>query len=149
MKDIELKSVDEEDVQFTFDLYQLRDKREKAETITLESQKTFIKNYVNDKSVFESWVIVYVDKEKAGTLSLRHSNGELGYYFLPKFQNKGIASISMKKFLKINPKEYYTVIVDNYNTHSMHFIEKLGFNRNGIQYKIESENIPTDIQNEE
>lgn len=87
------------------------------------------------------WIIT-ADKISCGCIDLfdynkQNSRAGIGIVILPKYQNKGIASIALTDFLKscktnLNLHQIYCSITED-NTNSIKLFTKHGFNETGIR----------------
>jgi RimJ/RimL family protein N-acetyltransferase len=125
-KNFILKNIDLDDVDFTYDLYQLRNNLELPDPISYEEQKKFVIDYINGKenSPFDVWNTIIINSKRIGLISLRRLNNEIGIWIIPEYQNKGIATLAIKIFMENNPRPYYTALIHTYNKQSQKYFKK-------------------------
>ena len=80
-----IREVSLDDSDFLYDLYLQRDQRDILTPIKLNEQKIFVQNYLEKSNIhpFQSWYVIEIDGERAGSLTLHKKNNELGYWLLP------------------------------------------------------------------
>jgi len=141
-ENIILKNIELDDVDFTYQIYQLRDKLELPDPISYDDQKKFVIDYINKKDnfPFDVWNSIMINSKKIGLVSLRRLNNEIGIWILPEYQNKGIATFAIKIFMKNNPRSYYTALVHTYNKQSQEYFKKIGMKLESYQYRINNDN---------
>jgi len=134
-----IREVSLDDSDFLYDLYLQRDQRDILTSIKLNEQKIFVQNYLEKSNIhpFQSWHVIEIDGERAGSLTLHKKNNELGYWLLPKFQNKGIGTNAIQQFMDINKKSYYTIRTHIDNKRSQRITEKLKFTLSHYEYRLE------------
>jgi len=134
-----LREVILDDSDFLYDLYMKRDSRDILTPIKLNEQNNFVQNYLVKSNIhpYQSWNIIEIDSKKIGSLTLHKKNNEIGYWLLPEFQNKGIGTEAIKKFIDINRKSYYTIRTHIENKRSQHIAEKLNFTLSQYEYRLE------------
>jgi len=140
-EDFILKNIELDDVDFTYEIYQSRDKLELPDIISYEEQKKFVIDYINTKenSPFDAWNIIMMNSKKIGLISLRRLNNEIGIWIVPEYQNKGIATLAINFFMKNNPRQYYTALVHTYNKQSQEYFKKVGMKLESYQYRINTD----------
>ena len=136
---LSLKLVDISDHDFLFKLYNLSDKRENRPSITKESNKKFVNDFVENKKnhIFDSWYIIKFDQNNIGSVTLRKDTNDCGYWIVPEFQNKGIGTNAIQQFMDINKKSYYTIRTHIDNKRSQRITEKLKFTLSHYEYRLE------------
>ncbi len=134
-----LRNIVLDDSDFLYDLYLKRDPKDILTTIQHGEQQDFVNNYLKNLIThpYQSWFIIEVEGTRAGSLTLHKKNNELGYWLLPEFQNKGIGPKSVKQFMEINKKPYYTIRSHIDNKRSQHLAEKLKFALSHYEYRLE------------
>ena len=66
---------------------------------------------------------------------------------LPEYQNKGIATLATKKFMKENLRPYYTTLVHIYNKQSQQYCKKVGMKLEAYQYRINTQPNSISVEN--
>lgn len=134
-----LREVVEEDSDFLYELYINRDEREQITKIKSEEQKKFVTDYLNKSKnhPYESWLIIEINDERAGSLTLNRKNSELGYWLIQQFQGKGIGTKAVKQFMEMNKKSKYMIRAHILNKKSQRVAEKLGFKLTRYEYTFE------------
>ncbi len=54
-----------------------------------------------------------VDNKRAGSYTITQDN-ETGSWLLPEYQNKGIGTIAYKQLLKLEPRDHYKAIKNEF-----------------------------------
>ena len=129
---LELKEVDEKDVQF---LYNLLEERKPVTYISHKKMPTY-EEHVNfvKSSPYSKWYIIEVDEERAGSIYLTKQN-EIGIFLNEGLQEKGIGSNALNLLIGKNPDLRYLANINPENKKSIEFFKKLGFTL--IQYTYE------------
>lgn len=104
--------------------------------LKMESFDEFTKrlSMPNDKN----YIIKDQTNEKLGFVHIM-ANNEIGYFIVPKFQNKGIGIEAVRLLLDLNPREIYFATIHNDNISSIKLVEKLGFQPKGTIYEKRSD----------
>lgn len=128
------------DSDFLYQLYLQREPEDILTPIKYDEQENFVNNYIKKSVIhpFQSWKIIEIDGKRAGSLTLNKRNNEIGYWLLPEFQNKGIGTESIRQFIEINKKSFYTIRSHINNKRSQHVAEKLGFTLSHFEYELKS-----------
>ena len=132
MVEFELKEMTKEDLEFIYELLKEYFKTDFSVTIlTLPPFDDYFKTYFeNDLKTY----IVMVNKRRTGFVHITKS-GEIGYYMLKEYQNKGIAINAVKEMIKLHPRERYFATVNMNNERSKNLVKKLGFQPKGVIYE--------------
>jgi len=135
--EIELKPVNEQDMDF---LYELLKEREGIVNIShrqlpsFSEHEKFVKN-----SSYSFWEIIWLNNERIGNIYLTDRD-ELGIFIKKKFQSRGSGSIALQKFLKKTGKNRFLAHINPTNYKSIQFFGKNGFThiQNTYHKKINS-----------
>lgn len=117
-------------------------------------EETFVQMQWYQKMVAEnsgmSWKIVEKDSgEKAGVISVyyykpEHNKAEVGFWLLPKFWNRGMATEALKAVMeywkKVKGLHRMEAFVEEGNSASSHVLEKAGFVYEGKMKDCEMKN---------
>ena len=122
--EIELKPVNEQDIDF---LYELLKERETKVNISHKELPPFSEHEQFVKSSpYPYWDIILLNNERIGNIYLTDRD-ELGIFISRDFQNQGIGSIVLQKFMKKVGKKRYLANVNPTNYKSIQFFGKHGF----------------------
>jgi len=80
---------------------------------------------------------VIINNAKIGFVMISSRN-ELGYFILPKFQNKGIGNQAIKQLMMKEKREYYWALVDFDNKESKKFAQSIGMVPSSLVYSVDS-----------
>ena len=133
-----LRQIKASDTDFLYDLYINRAKRDQLSTIKYSGQKKFVSDYIHKlkNHPYEQWLIIEIDGEQAGSITLNKKNNELGYWLIKKFQGKGIGTKAVKQFIKKDNKSEYMIRSHIKNKKSQRIAEKLGFKLTRYEYTL-------------
>ena len=122
--EIELKPINEQDIDF---LYGLLKEREGIVNISHKELPPFSEHEQFVKSSpYPYWDIILLNNERIGNIYLTDRD-ELGIFISKDFQNQGIGSIVLQKFMKKVGKKRYLANVNPTNYKSIQFFGKHGF----------------------
>jgi RimJ/RimL family protein N-acetyltransferase len=122
--EIELKPINEQDIDF---LYGLLKEREGIVNISHKELPPFSEHEQFVKSSpYPYWDIILLNNERIGNIYLTDRD-ELGIFISRDFQNQGIGSIVLQKFMKKVGKKRYLANVNPTNYKSIQFFGKHGF----------------------
>ena len=122
--EIELKPVNEQDIDF---LYGLLKEREGIVNISHKELPPFSEHEQFVKSSpYPYWDIILLNNERIGNIYLTDRD-ELGIFISKDFQNQGIGSIVLQKFMKKVGKKRYLANINPTNYKSIQFFGKHGF----------------------
>ena len=122
--EIELKPVNEQDIDF---LYGLLKEREGIVNISHKELPPFSEHEQFVKSSpYPYWDIILLNNERIGNIYLTDRD-ELGIFISRDFQNQGIGSIVLQKFMKKVGKKRYLANINPTNYKSIQFFGKHGF----------------------
>ena len=122
--EIELKPINEQDIDF---LYELLKERETTVNISHKELPAFSEHEQFVKSSpYPYWDIILLNNERIGNIYLTDRD-ELGIFISRDFQNQGIGSIVLQKFMKKVGKKRYLANVNPTNYKSIQFFGKHGF----------------------
>tara|TARA_B100000678_G_scaffold131452_1_gene109861 strand:- start:33 stop:440 length:408 start_codon:yes stop_codon:yes gene_type:complete len=122
--EIELKPVNEQDIDF---LYELLKEREAKVNISHKELPPFSEHEQFVKSSpYPYWDIILLNNERIGNIYLTNRD-ELGIFISKDSQNQGIGSIVLQKFMKKVGKKRYLANVNPTNYKSIQFFGKHGF----------------------
>ena len=122
--EIELKPVNEQDIDF---LYELLKEREGIVNIShrqlpsFSEHEKFVKN-----SPYSFWEIIWLNNERIGSIYLTNID-ELGIFISKDSQSQGAGSIVLQKFMKKVGKKRYLANINPTNYKSIQFFGKHGF----------------------
>lgn len=130
------REVTSHDIEFLYELYINRDERDQITKIEFKGQKKFVGDYVNKspEHPYESWLVIEIDGEQVGSLTLNKKNNELGYWLIEKFQGKGIGAKAVKQFMELHNKSNYMIRTHIENKKSQRIAEKMGFKLTRYEY---------------
>lgn len=122
-----------------YELYQRRDIRDILTPINLNEQESFVRQYLERDILhpFDSWFIIEINGKRAGSLTLKKDENELGYWLLPEFQGQGFGIQAIREFMRITKKTHYTIKSHIENTRSQRVAEKLGFRLTHYHYRFD------------
>ena len=102
----------------------------------MKSKKLFLINHVKfiKSKPYSKWYVIYVDKEKCGTVYLSELN-EIAFQLKKEFCYKKIESCILKLIMKKSPHSRYLANVSPNNKKKIDFFKKNGFKL--IQYTYE------------
>ena len=133
---IELKEVNENDIEF---LYELLKEREGIINISHKQLPSFEehKNFV-ENTPYPFWDIIWSGDERIGNIYLTERD-ELGIFIKKNSQDKGLGSLALNKFLKKTGKTRFLANINPTNYKSIQFFGKNGFThiQNTYHKKIE------------
>ena len=122
--EIELKPINEQDIDF---LYGLLKEREGIVNISHKELPPFSEHEQFVKSSpYPYWDIILLNNERIGNIYLTNRD-ELGIFISKDFQSQGIGSIVLQKFMKKVGKKRYLANVNPTNYKSIQFFGKHGF----------------------
>ena len=122
--EIELKPINEQDIDF---LYGLLKEREGIVNISHKELPPFSEHEQFVKSSpYPYWDIILLNNERIGNIYLTDRD-ELGIFISRDFQNQGIGSIVLQKFMKKVGKKRYLANINPTNYKSIQFFGKHGF----------------------
>jgi len=122
--EIELKPVNEQDIDF---LYELLKERETKVNISHKELPPFSEHEQFVKSSpYPYWDIILLNNERVGNIYLTNRD-ELGIFISKDFQSQGIGSIVLQKFMKKVGKKRYLANINPTNYKSIQFFGKNGF----------------------
>ena len=122
--EIELKPINEQDIDF---LYGLLKEREGIVNISHKELPPFSEHEQFVKSSpYPYWDIILLNNERIGNIYLTNRD-ELGIFISRDFQNQGIGSIVLQKFMKKVGKKRYLANINPTNYKSIQFFGKHGF----------------------
>ena len=122
--EIELKPINEQDIDF---LYGLLKEREGIVNISHKELPPFSEHEQFVKSSpYPYWDIILLNNERIGNIYLTDRD-ELGIFISKDFQNQGIGSIVLQKFMKKVGKKRYLANINPTNYKSIQFFGKHGF----------------------
>ena len=122
--EIELKPVNEQDIDF---LYELLKERETKVNISHKKLPPFSEHEQFVKSSpYPYWDIILLNNERIGNIYLTNRD-ELGIFISKDFQSQGIGSIVLQKFMKKVGKKRYLANINPTNYKSIQFFGKHGF----------------------
>ena len=122
--EIELKPVNEQDMDF---LYELLKEREGIVNISHKELPPFSEHEQFVKSSpYPYWDIILLNNERIGNIYLTNRD-ELGIFISKDFQSQGAGSIALQKFMKKVGKKRYLANVNPTNYKSIQFFGKHGF----------------------
>ena len=129
---IKFKIVSESDHEF---LYELLKKRDSINNISHKKMPTFSQHvkFVKSKP-YSKWYIIYVGKEKCGTVYLTELN-EISFQLKKEFNHKKIEVQVLKLMMEKNPRIRYLSNISLNNKKKIRFFKKNGFKL--IQYTYE------------
>lgn len=132
MPDYELSEMTSDDHEFVYDLIKENLAPELTVTVLkLKPFEGFFKIYFeNDLKTY----IIKVNKKRVGFVHIT-KNGEIGYYLLKEYRNKGIAIDAVRDMIKLHPMERYFATVNIKNERSNNLVKKLGFQPKGMIYE--------------
>ena len=122
--EIELKPVNEQDIDFLYGLLKERESKvniSHKELPPFSEHEQFVKS-----SPYPYWDIILLNNERIGNIYLTDRD-ELGIFISRDFQNQGIGSIVLQKFMKKVGKKRYLANVNPTNYKSIQFFGKHGF----------------------
>ena len=129
---IKFKKISESDYEF---LYKLLKERDPKNNISHKKIPTFSQHVKFIKSKpYSKWYVIYVDKEKCGTVYLSELN-EIAFQLKKEFCYKKIESCILKLIMKKSPHSRYLANVSPNNKKKIDFFKKNGFKL--IQYTYE------------
>ena len=131
---INLKSVNETDHEFLYDLLKNRNPNINISHKKIPTFKEHIK-FVNSKP-YSKWYIIKQNNEKVGSIYLSKQN-EIGLFLQNNVQGKNIGTEALKLIIMKNPKKRILANINPKNKKSIKFFEKNGFKL--IQYTFELE----------
>ena len=122
--EIELKPVNEQDIDF---LYELLKERETKVNISHKELPPFSEHEQFVKSSpYPYWDIILLNNERIGNIYLTNRD-ELGIFISKDFQSQGAGSIALQKFMKKVGKKRYLANINPTNYKSIQFFGKHGF----------------------
>ena len=122
--EIKLKPVNEQDIDF---LYELLKERETKVNISHKELPPFSEHEQFVKSSpYPYWDIILLNNERVGNIYLTNRD-ELGIFISKDFQSQGIGSIVLQKFMKKVGKKRYLANINPTNYKSIQFFGKNGF----------------------
>ena len=122
--EIELKPINEQDIDF---LYGLLKEREGIVNISHKELPPFSEHEQFVKSSpYPYWDIILLNNERIGNIYLTDRD-ELGIFISRDFQNQGIGSIVLQKFMKKVGKKRFLANINPTNYKSIQFFGKNGF----------------------
>jgi len=131
---INLKSVNETDHEFLYDLLKNRNPNINISHKKIPTFKEHIK-FVNSKP-YSKWYIIKQNNEKVGSIYLSKQN-EIGLFLQNNVQGKNIGTEALKLIIMKNPKKRILANINPKNKKSIKFFEKNGFKL--IQFTFELE----------
>ena len=131
---INLKSVNETDHEFLYDLLKNRNPNINISHKKIPTFKEHIK-FVNSKP-YSKWYIIKQNNEKVGSIYLSKQN-EIGLFLQNNVQGKNIGTEALKLLIMKNPKKRILANINPKNKKSIKFFEKNGFKL--IQFTFELE----------
>ena len=122
--EIELKPVNEQDIDF---LYELLKERETKVNISHKKLPPFSEHEQFVKSSpYPYWDIILLNNERIGNIYLTNRD-ELGIFISKDSQSQGVGSIVLQKFMKKVGKKRYLANINPTNYKSIQFFGKHGF----------------------
>ena len=122
--EIELKPINEQDIDF---LYGLLKEREGIVNISHKELPPFSEHEQFVKSSpYPYWDIILLNNERIGNIYLSNRD-ELGIFISKDFQSQGAGSIALQKFMKKVGKKRYLANINPTNYKSIQFFGKHGF----------------------
>ena len=131
---INLKSVNETDHEFLYDLLKNRNPNINISHKKIPTFKEHIK-FVNSKP-YSKWYIIKQNNEKVGSIYLSKQN-EIGLFLQNNVQGKNIGTEALKLLIMKNPKKRILANINPKNKKSIKFFKKNGFKL--IQFTFELE----------
>ena len=131
---INLKSVNETDHEFLYDLLKNRNPNINISHKKMPTFKEHIK-FVNSKP-YSKWYIIKQNDEKVGSIYLSQQN-EIGLFLKNNVQGKNIGTEALKLLIMKNPKKRILANINPKNKKSIKFFKKNGFKL--IQFTFELE----------
>ena len=122
--EIELKPVNEQDIDF---LYELLKEREGIVNISHKELPSFSEHEQFVKSSpYPYWDIILLNNERIGNIYLTNMD-ELGIFISKDSQSQGAGSIALQKFMKKVGKKRFLANINPTNYKSIQFFGKNGF----------------------
>ena len=122
--EIELKPINEQDIDF---LYGLLKEREGIVNISHKELPPFSEHEQFVKSSpYPYWDIILLNNERIGNIYLSNRD-ELGIFISKDFQSQGAGSIALQKFMKKIGKKRFLANINPTNYKSIQFFGKNGF----------------------
>ena len=121
---MELKSLNEDDAEFLFELLKQREGRvniSHKSTPDWEEHLQYVKNHD-----YQSWDIIWIDETRVGNIYLTKKD-EIGIFIDKNFQSKGHGSEAIEQFMEKNGKKRYLANINPTNYKSIQFFGKHGF----------------------
>jgi len=123
-KKVTLKSVNETDNKFLYDLLKTRDPIANISHKKMPSFKEHIK-FVKSKP-YSKWYIIKHNNEKVGSIYLSKQN-EIGLFLKNNVQGQNIGKHALESLIMKNPKKRILANINPKNKKSIKFFEKNGF----------------------
>jgi len=121
---LEFKTVDDNDIQFLYELLKERDPSINISHKQLPSYQDHTR-FVSSNPYFV-WNIIYYDSTKIGSIYLTNDD-EIGIFIRKDIQGQGFGGIALEGFLKTYPRKKYKANINPMNYRSLEFFEKHGF----------------------
>ena len=122
--EIELKPVNEQDIDFLYGLLKERESKvniSHKELPPFSEHEQFVKS-----SPYPYWDIILLNNERIGNIYLTDRD-ELGIYISKDSQSQGVGSIVLQKFMKKVGKKRYLANINPTDYKSIQFFGKHGF----------------------
>ena len=131
-KTISLRTINDTDIQFLFELLKQRDHHT---NISHKKMPTFVEHqkFVKSKP-YAKWYIILCLKERIGSIYLS-KNDEIGIFISKDFQGTNIGKTVLVEIIKRNPRKHYLANVSPKNKKSIKFFKNNKFKL--IQYTFE------------
>ena len=121
---ITLKSVNESDCPFLYEILSERDPRANISHRKMPSYDEHVKFVISKP--YAKWYIIVHKNEKIGSTYLTRQN-EIGIFIKKAFHNKGLGKKAIHLLMKKNPRDRYLANVNPKNIKSARFFKKNGF----------------------
>lgn len=151
-KNIKLKIVSNEDIEFLYDLLKERldysddlDYILKNDFPSFEKHSKFIQNFIDNTSenTFDSFYVIQISEDECwksvGSIVLKKDH-EWGYHLLKKYWDQGIGSKALSQLLDKNKDKTLIGRTTPENKRAIHNMEKFGFKLKELTFVKE----PTD-----
>jgi len=129
---VELREVDETDLEF---LYKLLEKRDPIANISHRKMPSYEEHvqFVLSKP-YSVWYVIIANNERVGSIYLAKQD-EIGIFLTSDMTGKRMGKTALEQLMRKNPRKKYLANVSPKNKKSMEFFEKNGFRL--IQYTYE------------
>jgi len=121
---ITIKKVEDEDIEFLYEMLKERDSRinvSHKELPTFQQHKKFVKSKPCD-----GWYIIMAQEKKVGHIQI-YNDDRIGWFIKNEYKRLGFVIPAFEKLKKIHPREKYLGKVNPDNLEAQNLLIKLNF----------------------